>query len=627
MEQADKEVAMTGSVFKMWLWLFVLIIFNTQQSWSQLSFTAQSDFSSVPLHKKFNVTFILKGGSAEQFTQPSFGGFRVIGQQSFTGGGNFQVIINGKIVNSGSGESKWIFTLQPQKTGTYTIGPAKVVSGGKTYQSNSITIKVTDGGSAVPNQQQTTGSNTSPTNSSQQTDEGKQLFLRAVPSSNRIYKGQQITVSYRLYTLLDITQYGISKTATMDGFWTEDLTDINTHAKTWQETVDGKTYMVAEIRTIALIPQKSGLLTVPPLQLEAIVQIPNRQAVNPFSIFDQFFKDPISAMNQGFGYRTEKRTINGNELQITVLDLPNNGKSEQFNGAVGRFSVEAEADRNSCQAGDAVTLTIRVKGGGNIPLLEWPELHLPEGMESYEPDIRDEFQRSSEGISGTRTFEFLIQPSLPGTFQLEPGTLHFFDPLAGVYDSVSLQSISLEVKPGKGGTISSTQKEDDIRHIASSISPGMLLMPGLVPFGLYLSSLLVVFSALLFIFRRRIKLRSDPEGFRMKMALRTARKRLRKASQLLMENNDDAYYTELSRALWLFITDKYAIPFSELTLKNAHQTLLAGNVPEKTANAFSEILNECEYARFAPDKGTSNKHWLFERSSDLIVKVQTRSEI
>ncbi|MPM52343.1 hypothetical protein SDC9_99102 [bioreactor metagenome] len=109
------------------------------------------------------------------------------------------------------------------------------------------------------------------------------------------------------------------------------------------------------------------------------------------------------------------------------------------------------------------------------------------------------------------------------------------------------------------------------------------------------------------------------------MAMRQARRRLKTAKQLLDQGKYEEYYTELSKALWLYLTDKFTIPFAELSLSNAREILLRSNVPSETAEEFALILDECEFTRFAPSAGRMSEKELYGKAADLIVKVQTHA--
>ncbi len=613
---------------------FVFLLTGLMLS-AQVKFSAYSDYSTVPVNSNVKITYTLSGASAESFTKPSFNGFQVVGQSSFSGGGGMQIIVNGQLVQSSPGESKWIFTLVPKSAGTFTIEPAKVKANGQIYSSNSVTINVTSSGNAVKSQGQPNNATVQPDKNQPKpvNTDGRDVFLSAIPSKSRVYQGEQFTVSYRLYTRYDISQYGIEKTPSMDGFWTEELTDTRKEAKTWEETIDGKRYVVGEIRQVALIAQKSGNLTIPSLEIEAIVQVPNQQRYNPFSIFDQFFKDPFSSSGfdpfAGFGAKNEKRNISSNPCSITAMTLPEAGKPESFSGAVGNFTAEAEIDRNKCFTGDAVVLKIKVSGSGNLPLIEYNEPGIPESFEWFDPDIMDNFNKSANGISGDREFEFLLQPTVPGDFVISPAPFAFFNPSTGQYQKVDLPEFKIKVLQGSGTNVSSEKKlNEDIRHIHENISNSKFnsqLFSFSLLYWIVVLAMILVAVIILWYFRKHIKLKANVSEYKIRMAMRKAKRRLKTAKALLDEQKYDEFYNELAKALWLYLTDKFTIPFSELSFSNAKEILLSSNIPAEISEEFIRILDDCEFTRFAPASGQLSQNELYEKAAELIVKIQTHA--
>lgn len=615
--------------------LFFTSVFLSLLAGAQIKFTASASHSSVPLGSAFNVTFTLSGGSADQFTPPTFQNFIVRGQSSSSGSGGMTVIINGKVVQNDKGSSSWTYTLQPTKTGTFSIGPAKLKSGGKWYSSGSVSVKVTAGGNAIRSQNQTQSGKSAGQSSTQQKNAsgGKEIFMKTIPSKSTVYEGEQFTVTYRVYSQYNISQIGTLKSPSTDGFWVEELLDPNAPVSPHIEVIDGKKYMVFDIRKASMIAQKSGTLTIPSMEREAIVEVPAQGGYDPYAIMDKMMKDPFGSFNMdpfaGFRSSIEKRSFSSNAIKIKVLPLPEEGKPENFNGAVGSFGINAAVDRKTCSTGDAVVLKITVNGSGNLPLIELKNPLIPESFEWFDPDITDNFTRSDAGIQGSRIFEYILQPALAGTFKLSPGSFSYFNPATEQYHTIELPEFDLNVKQGKGQNVISGKKiNDDILHIHEGL-PFLVYLPSQFAFSwlYWLLVLLIIaaFAGMLYYFRSRIRLKANVAEYRMRMAIRHAQRRLKTAKKWLDQGNQDEFYAELSKALWLYITDKFSIPFSELSLSNTRSILLNNNVPEDITDAFAAILDECEYTRFAPSSGRMSMNDLYSSASDLIVKVQTHA--
>jgi len=223
----------------------------------------------------------------------------------------------------------------------------------------------------------------------------------------------------------------------------------------------------------------------------------------------------------------------------------------------------------------------------------------------------------------------LLQPTVPGEFSIAPADFTFFNSAKGVYQSVDLPELKVKVIKGSGSQVSSEKMlNEDIRHIHED-APLLVLFAdefafSFIYWALMLLMILMAFATLWY-FRSRIRLKANVSEYRMRMAMRQAKRRLKTARQLLYQGKSEDFYSELSKALWLYLTDKFTIPFAELSLSNAREILLRSNVPADTAEAFAAILDECEFTRFAPASGRISEKELYEKSADLIVKVQTQA--
>ncbi|HPB03036.1 MAG TPA: hypothetical protein PLZ67_08790, partial [Bacteroidales bacterium] len=187
----------------------------------------------------------------------------------------------------------------------------------------------------------------------------------------------------------------------------------------------------------------------------------------------------------------------------------------------------------------------------------------------------------------------------------------------------------IKVLKGNGSNVSSEKiLNEDIRHIHENI-PLLILSSKTFSFSvlywIVVAVLILAAALILWYFRKRIQLKANVSEYRMRMAMRQAKRRLKTAKSLLDQGKEEEYYTELSKALWLYLTDKFTIPFSELSLSNAREILLRSNVPAEISEEFLKILDECEFTRFAPAAGRMSQKELYEKSADLIVKVQTHA--
>ena len=274
---------------------------------------------------------------------------------------------------------------------------------GKTHKSAPLRIQVGGGG--------TSGSHflpaeAGPTGSTSQAD----LFVRATADRERVYRNQALVVTYKIYTGVRISSYGISKQPETAGFWVEDYPQPR-QPQTEGEVIGGRRYTVAQIKKMVLFPSGAGEKEVGPLVLECRVQTRGR-SWDPFGS-----RDPFRGFFSGdlFG-REVTRQVASNPLRVQVLPLPREGRPPEFQGAVGDFSISGQLDKSQVKANEALSFKVRISGNGNLAGLSEPRIEFPSSFEVYPPKAEQQIRRDPGGISGEKTFEYVLIPrqSRPG---------------------------------------------------------------------------------------------------------------------------------------------------------------------------------------------------------------------
>lgn len=593
--------------------------------------TATCNVKQVGVNSYFQVTYKLTGGTAQSFVKPSFKNFNVIGQYQSSGGG-MTVIVNGKVVQGGEDETSWTYQLSPTATGKFTIDPAKAQVNGQWIQSNSLSVEV---GSGNSNQSNTNHQNNKTNNTQKNTPSNSgnnDLFLQAYANKSNPMQGEQVIVTFKIYTRIPVTQYAINKLASFTGFWSQDLMKDVKNPPQSTEYVNGVQYNTATIRQVSLFAQKSGYLTIEPQEVECMVQVKSQHQAN---IFDNFFNDPFFNIPQMFdSYQNVKKTIRSNSLAINVRPLPLTDKPTDFNGAVGSFSLHAEIDKTQLPANDAATLKFTINGKGNLNLIDKLTVDFPPDFETYDPKINDKITSNASGVSGSRTFEYLIIPRNAGVFKIKPITFSYFDLTKQKYVSLTSPEFVLKVGKGTGSsnvTVSGVNQED-IKYIGSDIryiknKPFVVNKIGSIFFGSYLFFGILLLPLLLFIvfviiWRKQLKLHSDVAMMKNKKATKIALKRLKLASQFMEQQNKAAFYEEISKGLWGYLSDKLTIPLANLSKDNIVDALQKKNVNDQTTEKFMETLNDCEYARFAPATEEAALRSAYDNAFDVIIKLE-----
>ena len=555
------------------------------------SFTTSVDRNPVSLGEQFTLSFTLTSASAgggKNLQLPDLSRFLIMGGPNQSSSMQF---INGAVSSSVTSS----YVLQPREVGRFTIGSASIEAGGKVYKSEPLALEVVKGAPRPKQQAGDTG------------DIGAQigdnLFLRATVDKSRVMQGEQINLTFKLYTRVSISNYAVNKNPALTGFWGEDTENPKNIALT-NETVNGKQYRVGVIRRMALFPTQSGTLEVSPMELQTTVQIQSRRSLDPF---DAFFRDP-------FG-QTANYTVKSDPLRIKVDPLPA-GAPSSFNGAVGRFSMSTAVDKRSTKTNEPVSLKITISGTGNVKLLEAPSVDLPVDFEQYTPKVTDNIARTQDRISGSKTVEYLLIPRYPGRKTIKPVVFSYFDLGRREYVTVTSPAIELTVEQGAVAAppLIAGGAREDVRMLSQDIRFIKLDQAGLAKTDdhLYGSAVFLVMMflplagcAAAFVYaRQRTAIMKDEAGFRNRRALKVAQKGLRQAEQMLKGSMEGKhrleFYSEVARAMWRYLGDKLAISPAEMSVDRAVAALNRRGAAEAVTVGLRRLLEGCEMARFAP---------------------------
>jgi tetratricopeptide (TPR) repeat protein len=623
----------------------VLLLFALNPLLGQATLNAGLSSSKVGVRQQFTVTYTLQGGKSEAFERPPFQGFRLLGQSSMSGGGSMQMYVNGQLISGGGNdaEQSWTFTLMPTTTGTFDIPAARAKVNGSWISSPPLKITVT-GNNQNPVPVQTQGnttqnsSNQRSTNQSTTTQTGlnsDDVIILAHADKQTAWTGEPIIITYKLLTRHTITSYGIEKIPSFDGFWSENIIDPTARPQQGEETYNGKRYATALLRKIVVYPQKSGTLSVEPLEVEAIVRIPvQRKQQNAFDWMDQMFNnffsnpfgnDPFSTF--GNSYEDIQKTFRSNSITLNIKELPAKNRTASFTGQLGNYTMEAWFDKERILIDDALNFNIKISGNGNMSLLEAPAVQFPGSFEVFDPQVEDNTKVSANGISGNKTFTWLIIPREPGTFKIPAVEFTFFSPAKADYITLKSDEFQVQVVGQQGSSSSSaiTETETDIRFIKTE--PGsfrtinsFFFASGL-HFVLFLTPLLL-FVIFVIVMRRRIQLYSNQQLLLYKKATRTARKRLKKAAILLKKEQYSAFYEETARAIWAYLAHRFSIQQAELSVDRVISQLSAHNVNSDVLDSLKETLDFCEYIRFAPGATSTTPGQILDKALNTIGNLE-----
>jgi hypothetical protein len=528
----------------------------------------------------------------------------------------------GKLVSSVS--VTYSYAVQALQEGTQDFPPVEVTVDSKKYQSAAVPVQVVAGNAAAqPSQPQSQSSQTQPqTDNSQVQTDNREVFVSVLPSRNKIYQGEHITANLKLFAKVDIANINNLKFPSFDGFYKQEL-DTPPLRNLERETVNGEVYGTGVLRQFVLFPQKSGTLTISPCTME--VGVTKRvQSSRSRNIFDDFFG--------GTQIQTIPREIKSYPVNITVLPLPE-GKPASFTNAVGQMKMETSMDKTEVKANEPITLKVVISGSGNIKFTDAPKINFPPDFEMWDPKVNTNLNATA--TAGSKTFEYVMVPRHGGNYKLPAIEFSYFDPQTKQYKSLHSEEYAITVEKGEeqaGSTvISGITREDvkffgkDIRYIKQNI--GALRQKGDHFFGTWAFRLwfiipLLIFSAIVYFRRKYIRRYADAAFVKNRHANRYAVKRLKKARIFMNGGQQTLMYEELSRALWGYLSDKLNIPVADLSKDTGKEMMRQHKVNDALIDEFIGVIDDCEFARYAPSAGSTDMKTLYNRAVEVIDKMQ-----
>lgn len=596
--------------------MFLLLAGLQSAAGNEVNFVAAAP-DVVVSGDQFRLTFTVNTQKVKDFRAPSIKGFEVLMGPSRSSQNSTQ-IINGKVSSSSS--ITYTYILMAGKEGTYNIPAASIVADGETKISNSLQIKVlpADDASASSAQGGSASSSRSQAVESKITD--KDLFITASASKTKVYEQEAILLTYKVYTVVDLRQlYG--DMPDLKGFHTQEV-ELPAQKTFSLEHYNGRNYNTTVWRQYVLFPQQSGTMEIPSITFDGVVA----QRINSGDPFDAFF-------NGGTNYVEIKKKIVTPKLKINVAALPS--KPADFSGAVGTFTMASSINSKSVKTNDAVTIKLTVTGTGNMKLIGTPEVKFPQDFEVYDPKIDNQFNLTREGLSGSKTYEYLAIPRHAGKFTIPAVSFTYFDLKTKTYKTLKSEEYVINVEKGQGNAdqviADFTNKEsvkmlgNDVRYIkrgATQFAQRGDYFYGTTAYWMWYIIPFVLFVGVILMYRKQAMDNANTAKMKTKKANKVAVKRMKLAGKLLSENKKNEFYDEVLKALWGYISDKLSIPVSQLSKDNIEQELSRYGVNEELVKAFINVLNDCEFARYAPGDENEAMDKVYTASIEIISKME-----
>jgi len=596
--------------------LFFILISTVIGAWADnITFTANAP-EVVVSGDQFRLSYTINSQKVRDFRAPSIKEFEVLMGPSRSTQSSTQ-IINGNVTSTST--ITFTYILMAGKEGTYKIPGATIVADGNNYTSNSVEIKV-----LPPDQSSGAGSGNSRNSSRNQANSGKitdkELFMMATASKTNVYEQEAILLTYKIYTQVNLTELR-GDIPDLKGFHTQEVELPN--QKTWTlEHYNGRNYNTTIWRQLVLFPQQTGKIEIPSVTFEGTVS----QMVASADPFDAFFN--------GGNYVNITKNLVTPKLTINVKELPA-GKPANFSGGVGEFTLSSSISTQELKTNDAVTIKLVISGTGNMKLINTPEVGFPQDFEIYDPKVDNKFNLTRNGLAGNKVIEYLAIPRHAGTYTIPPIEFSYFDLKSQSYKTLKTDAYTLNVAKGEGNAdqvvANFTSKEDlkvlgqDIRYIKTGntrLTQKDDYFYGSTSYWLWYIVPLALFIAFMVIYRKQAMENANVAKVRTKKANKVATKRMKNAGKLLAEKKSEAFYDEVLKALWGYISDKLSIPVSQLSKDNIEEELQKHQVADELIKEFINNLNDCEFARYAPGNQDEKMDKIYSSAIEVISKME-----
>ena len=598
--------------------LFTIILFMATLATAfadEITFTTSAP-NAVVVNQRFRLKYTINRRNVREPLVPAIENFNVLAgpyrsEQSST------QIINGEVTSTQA--VTFTYTLLAEKEGAFTIPGATIKVDGKEYTSNPVKVKV-----LPEDKSASAASNARQQRPTQQTNAGNEisadeLFMTATVNKTKVYEQEALLLSYKVYSAVNLTSLN-GKAPDLKGFQIQEV-ELPRN-KEWQiEHYKGRNYRTLLWQQFVLFPQQSGEIEIPSTTFEGVVTQQVRNYDDIFSFFG------------GNNYVEVKRELRTPKLKINVQKLPA-GKPESYSGAVGNFKISSSVSTTELKANEAVTLRLVISGTGNMKLIKTPEIAFPEDFEIYDPKVENKFTLKNNGFSGNKIIEYLAIPRYGGSYTIPAVKFTYFDINAREYKTVETESYTLQVEKGKetGGAVAAYVSKEELKMLGQDIR---YIKRGAAVWGMrgnyFYASLqyylwyavpFVLFVLYIIVCRKQMKENANIAAMRTKKANKVAVKRLKVAKKLMHENKSGGFYDEILKTLWGYMSDKLNIPVSQLSKENIAARLAERGVEESLVNELHNLLNEAEFARYAPGDASAAMENVYKQAMSVISTME-----
>ena len=574
---------------------------------------------AVVVNQQFRLKYTINRRNVKEPRVSDIKDFRVLAGPNRSEQSSTQ-IINGNVTSTQS--VTFTYILMAEKEGEFTVPGATITVEGNEITSNKVNVKVLpqDKASAAAQQNSQTQQNRRQQQNSNSVDiAADDLFMTATLNKTKVVEQEAVLLTFKIYSAVNITSLN-GKIPDLKGFQIQEVELPK--EKEWQlEHYNGRNYRTILWQQYVLFPQQTGEIEIPSAVYEGVVA----QQVRSYDPFD-FFGGP--------NYVEVKKELRTPKLKLNVQKLPD-GKPADFSGAVGSFKISSSISTTELKANEAVTLRLVISGTGNMKLIKTPEVVFPEDFEVYDPKVENKFSLNKNGFSGNKVIEYLAIPRFGGEFTVPAIKFSYYDIASKQYKILTTESYTLKVEKGRNddnATVAAYVSKEELKLLGQDIryikrgdtkyeKSGSHLFASGAYYAWYITPLLL-FAGYIMLHYKAMAENANMAAMRTKKANKVAVKRLKVAKNLLKENKKNEFYDEILKTLWGYMSDKLNIPVSQLSKDNITTELEKKRVEQELVTELHNLLNECEFARYAPGDASAAMDNVYKMAIAVISNME-----
>jgi len=605
------------------LLLPVILLFLTGISAvaEDLTFTAQAP-QAVVAGERFRITYKVNTRDVKEFRAPDMKSINIITGPATSTSSSTQ-IMNGKVTSTTT--ITFTYTAVATQEGDVELDGATIKADGQQLTSNKLTIRVLP---PDKNTQQQSGQGQGSGSQRQQSaGQGSavgsdDLFMLATVDKTTVYEQEALLLTFKIYESpsVDLTSLG-NRMPDLKNFHVQEVE--LPQQKEWKlEHYNGRNYRTMLWSQYVLFPQHSGELEIPATTFEGVIS----QPVESTDVFDFFF-------NAG-RYTEVRKDLTTRSIKINVKPLPQ-GKTSAYYGGVGDFSISSTISSTDVTANDAVTVRVILSGTGNLKLIKTPEIKFPQDFDIYDPKVENKYTIKGGRQTGNKVYEYLVIPRHAGQYVIPALEFQYFDVKSGSYKTIKTDEYTLNVAKGQGGSESQTSvsyvNKEDLKYVGQDVrfhnTPATFrstkdMFFGSLSFYLLLLLPVLILVVVSLISAKRIRDNANVAKVRTRKASSVASKRLKTAHKLMKDGRKNEFYDEMMRAISGYMADKLSIPVADLSKENIANELVKRKVDDNEAKAVVHLLDDCEFARFAPGDDTGRMDRLYDEAVGVIGRIE-----